>query len=216
MIEPTASEQNPTTPYRLSDVIRPVAEALTEREARYADAAFQTWDGRGNLQGGTWGEVARAVIALADDEIEARVFDDFKHTLSAKDAIIAEQTAKVVEGEDLIEHLHGVMGMQTEVQTEALKAIGLLTDERDEARAMIERLTVQLVHWMDCYVKRGAMIERLTTEHKAAGIHAQESTDARYAAEAALDRVRALCSDAEDSRPWISVAELRAAIEGNS
>jgi hypothetical protein len=132
-------------------LIRPAAEALTEREARYADTAFQTWDGKaaaeGEWRGGTWGEVARAVIVLADEEIEARVFDDFKHTLSAKDAIIAEQTAKVVEGEDLIEHLHGVMDMQTEAQTEALKAIEGYAAERDDARATVERVKALAYAW---------------------------------------------------------------------
>jgi len=77
-------------------------------------------------------------------------------------------------------------------------------------------MTMTYAELTEAFLERGGEIERLTAEHKAAGIHAQESTDARYAAEAALDRVRALCSDAEDSRPWISVAELRAAIEGNS
>jgi hypothetical protein len=37
--------------------------------------------------------------------------------------------------------------------------------------------------------------------------------DLRYAL-AALDRIRSLCSDAEDRRDWLTVASIRSAIEG--
>jgi hypothetical protein len=113
-------------------------------------------------------------MALADDEIEARVFDDFKHTLAAKDAIIAER-------DETIRRLQGCLDMYTAANTEALKAVALATETTAETEDLWARLK-----------SSRATIERLTTEHKAAGIHAQESTDARYAAEATIERVKAL------------------------
>jgi tryptophan 2,3-dioxygenase len=206
------------------------SEVLTEREARYADTAFQTWDvdGIGELRGGTWGEVARAVIALADEEIEARVFDDFKHTLSAKDTIIAER-------DETIRRLQGCLDTYTAANTEALKAIEGYATERDEALAEVDRYRSESHARVKVKIRlqaerdeARATIERLTTEHKAAGIHAQVSTDARYAAEATTERIKALAYAwapfKDDGHPhWVGchlvhadcfVMAIRAVLEG--
>jgi hypothetical protein len=93
-------------------------------------------------------------------------------------------------------------------------ATAKVTQERDAA----------LTEVADCKALASAVIERLTTERDGLLVEVERQLAGRGMEQmmlrnalpelAALDRVRALCSDAEDRRDWINVANLRAAIEG--